>query len=156
MSNIHKSNDNSIIITAIEKGVEKGIEKLMDFEKSEVLRTANHIMEHGNAIMDELDEKYHIDPITVEQYLTQISPKIDEEIIKHQSSHLQPLGGEIKLSKDMQSKHVLVAWDFYFADSQKKMHKIGSQKVMDKEFFTQESYVRILQGLVFDIHSPKR
>lgn len=153
MSNIHKNNDNSILSAVIEKGVEK----LMDFEKSEVLRTVNHAIETGNVIMDNLDQKYHVDPITVEQYLTQISPKIDEEIIKHyQSSQFQPLGGEMKLGKDTQSKHVLVVWDFYFVDVDKKMHKIGSQKVMDKEFFTQESYARILQGLVFDIHPPKR
>lgn len=153
MSNIHKSNDNSIISTVIEKGMEK----LMDFEKSEVLRTANHIMEHGNAVMDELDKKYHIDPITVEQYLTQISPSIDGEILKYwQSSNSQPLGGEIKLNKDSKSDDVSVMWDFYFTDASKKMHKIGSQKVMDKGFFTQESYERAIKGLVFDINPPKK
>lgn len=153
MSNTNKPNDNSIIGAVIEKG----IEKLMDFDKSEVLKTANHIMENGNAIMDRLDAKYHIDPISVEQYLTQISPKIDEEIVKYwQTSHFQPLGGEIKLNKDTQSDDVAVVWDFYFVDSQKKMHKIGSQKTMDKGFFVQESYERIIKGLVFDIDTPKK
>lgn len=152
MSNTNKPSNNSIIGAVIEKG----IEKLMDFDKSEVLKTANHLMEQGNAVMDKLDEKYHINPITVEQYLTQISPSIDGEIVKyHQSSHFQPLGGEIKLNKDVQSDNVAVVWDFYFADSQKKMHKIGSHKVMDKGFFTQESYERIIKGLVFDIEPPK-
>lgn len=152
MNNTNKPNDNSIIDAVIEKG----IEKLMDFDKSEVLKTANHIMENGNAIMDKLDAKYHIDPISVEKYLTQISPKIDEEIIKYQqSSHFQPLGGEIKLSKDNQSDDVAVVWDFYFTDSHKKIHKIGSQKVIDKGFFVQESYERIIKGLIFDIYPPK-
>lgn len=153
MSNTTKPNDNSIISTVIEKG----IEKLMDFEKSEVLRAANHIMEHGNAVMDELDKKYHIDPITVEQYLTQISSSIDGEIIKYQQSkHFQPLGGEIKLNKDTQSDNVLVAWDFYFADNHKKMHKIGSHQVLNKEYFVKDSYERIIKGLAFDIHPPKQ
>lgn len=152
MSNTTNPHDNSIVGAMIEKG----IEKLMDFDKSEVLKTVNHAIESGNAIMDKLDEKYHIDPITVEQYLMQISPRIDEEIVKYwHSSHFQPLGGEIKLNKEMSGENVLVVWDFYFADANKKMHKIGSQKVMDKEFFVQESYERIIKGLVFDINTPK-
>lgn len=136
--------------------IEKGIEKLLDFEKSEILQTVNHTIKSGNEFMDKLDKKYQIEPISVEQYLRQISPNIDEQITKHiHQSKLQPLGGEIKLSKDTTSDNILVAWDFYFNDQNNKMHKIGSHKIIDKIFFTQESYERITQNIVFDINPPK-
>lgn len=133
------------------------VEKLLNLENSELLKIANSAIEYGNACMDKLDEKYQIDQLTVEQYLSQISPNIDEQIIKYwQSTNQQPLGGEIKLSKNNTDDNVLIVWDFYFSDNNKKIHKIGSQKVMDKSFFTSESYENILKNPVFDITPPKK
>lgn len=128
--------------------VEKIIHGLFNIQNSEIIQKSN-------ALMDRLDETYHIEKITLESLLQELSPKIDQEIIKTaKQGNLTPVAGDLKISvKD--DKHLSIFWEFYYTDSNNKYHKTQSEKVIDNSFLTDDSITRIkTQPLAFPINPP--
>ena len=133
----------------------KVLNRLLDFENSELLNTADKIIKTGNKIIDKVDEIHHIEPMSIEQFLIKTSPKIDKEIIHHaNSNHLTPIGREIKFSTQNNDK-ILVVWEFYFTDKDSKYSKIGGEKTINTLLLTIEANHQIkANDLVFNINPP--
>lgn len=124
------------------------VKDLLNFENSEVLNLVNQKL-------DELSAKYETNPVSLNDFLMELSPIIDEKIIDHAKyNQLTPVGGSISLSKNPSDDNVLVAWEFYFSNNEKKLQKIQSEKIFDKGIFDAESYQKIINGLNFDIDVP--
>lgn len=149
MSNSNKTSSHTDLISGL-------VDNLFNFQNSEVLKVANHVMTEGHKVMDKLDEKYHIEPMNIDVFLQKMSPSIDEKVLETAKlEHTTPVGGEIKLSIEQSSGHVLAVWEFYFIDSKKQYKKINSQKVFDKDFFTVEAYTQIKNtSPTFNIEAP--
>lgn len=128
---------------------------LLKLENSEILQTINHATNIANQKLDELNAKYETNPVSLNDFLMELSPIIDAKIIAHaQVNQLIPVGGGIALSKNLSDDNVLVAWEFYFSNNEKKLQKIHSEKIFDKEIFESESYQKIINRLSFDIDVP--
>lgn len=134
----------------------KAIDKLMNFENSEVLKSTTEMMNKGHEVMDKLDAKYQVKPLTLDELLNNFSPIIDEKVIRHaKSTHETPVGGEIKFTAKSDNE-ILAVWEFYFTDSQNKYKKISSEKVIEKSSVTDETYQHIkANSPTFSIDPPK-
>lgn len=133
------------------------VDGLFNFKNSQVLKFANHAIEESNKVMDKLDEKYHVDPMTIEDFLQKISPSIDEKILATaKEENVTPVGGEIRLSINPNTQDVLIVWEFYFINQIQQYKKINSKKVINKDFFITEAYVEIKNNSpVYNIEAPK-
>lgn len=136
--------------------IEKAIDHLTNFEKSEFIQKTNHMMEKGHQVMDKIDAEYQIAPMTIEQLLNNFSPVIDEKIIQHvKSTQETPVGGEIKFSLKSDNE-ILAIWDFYFTDKNNKYKKISSEKIIAKSSVTDDAYQHIKgNSPTFNIDPPK-
>ncbi len=129
---------------------------LSDFEKSETLQTIDNAVEKGNQWLDNVQEQYKREPITLEQYLENISPTIDEQIKNYcQKQPVQSLGGELIFKEDTDDK-IHIQCDCYYKNATGKIIKISSEKRLDKAIFTTESLEKILKtSPIYPIEPPQ-
>lgn len=138
--------------------VEKTIDKLMNFENSEILQKTNQMMAQGHKVMDNIDAQYRIEPMSIEKLLQNFSPIIDEKVIQYaKTKNLKPIGGEIKFSiSPTNENEIITCWDFYFIDTNQQYKKISSEKTITKSSLTEEAYKNIKNNqLTFEIEPPK-
>ncbi len=131
-------------------------ESLLKFEDSEVLQSIDSSLEKGNQLLDDVNEKYKRDPITIDQYLKNVSPSIDEQIKNYcQRQNMQSLGGELIFKGDTNDK-IHIQYDCYYKDMTGKIIKTSSEKRLDKDVFTAESLQTIIDtSPKYPIDPPK-
>ncbi len=96
-------------------------------------------------------------PQTIQEYLQQISPKID--IIMNDYSrknNVKAVGGEISFQIDNQNNHINSYWKFYYLNKENNVIEVTNKLKLKKEVFTKEDIAEIqLKSSVYAITPPE-
>ncbi len=125
--------------------LKKQSEKLLNIDESETLKAIDGAVEKGNQLLDDIQKEHTKEPITINQFLADIAPSIDEKIKKYcQRHHVQSLGGELSFKEDTKDK-IHIQYDCYYKDMTGKIIKTSSEKRLDKTIFTAEAVEEIIK-----------
>ena len=101
------------------------------------------------------------EPLSITKILDNISPDIDEEILKlSEKKQAEPIGGELYAYIDNKTKNVIIEWNFYLKNKKENSEdliKITSKKFIKKTYIIESDYLSLKENKKqFTIISPNK